>query len=250
MELLPAIDLLDGRVVRLVRGDYAEETVYDADPVAVARRFAAGGARWIHVVDLDAARTGEPRNRDAVAAVAAAMAEVGVAVESGGGVRSEAAARSLWEVGVRRVVLGTAAVEDPALVERLAALHPDGVAVGLDARAGAVAVRGWLDDSGVSIAQALVRLADAGVAAVIVTEISRDGMLSGPDIAGLGEVLDLTAIDVIASGGVASAGDVATLAALRGPRSGRALAGAIVGRAIYEGRLSVEEGVAACAASA
>ncbi|MHB8464235.1 MAG: HisA/HisF-related TIM barrel protein [Acidimicrobiales bacterium] len=250
MELLPAIDLRAGRVVRLTRGDYAEETVYGDDPVAVAHRFAAEGARWIHVVDLDAARTGEPTNRAAVAAIAAAMRAVGVAVESGGGVRSEDAAVALWDVGVQRVVLGTAAVEDPALVRRLAARRDEGsVAVGLDARSGAVAVRGWLDDSGSVIGDVLAGLADAGIAAVIVTEIDRDGTLGGPDLLGLSAVLDQTSIDVIASGGVSSAADVVALAALRGPRSGRALAGAIVGRALYEGRLSVEDGVAACAAS-
>ena len=249
MDLLPAIDLRDGRVVRLTRGDYAAETIYGDDPVAVARQFAADGARWVHVVDLDAARTGEPVNRPLIAAVAAALAELGVAVEAGGGVRTEAAARALWDVGVRRVVLGTAAVEDPALVERLASTDPEGVAVGLDARNGAVAVRGWLADSGLSVSDVLGRLAGAGVAAVIVTEIDRDGTLDGPDVTGLGAVLDHTSIAVIASGGVSSATDIKTLAHLRGPVSGRALAGAIAGRAIYEGRMTVGEGVAACAAS-
>ncbi len=250
MELLPAIDLRGGRCVRLSRGDYAQETVYGDDPVAVALGFLDAGARWVHVVDLDAARTGRPVNRPAVAAIARAVGGRGGSVQAGGGVRSEEAAEALWAAGVRRVVLGTAAVEDPDLVGRLASARPGGVAVGLDSRSGEVAVRGWLAGSGVGVDEVLARLEGAGVAAVIVTDIGRDGMLTGPDTDGLGAVLDASAVDVVASGGVASADDLRVLAALRGPRSGRRLAGAIVGRAIYEGRLSVAEGVEACAASA
>jgi len=250
MDLYPAIDLRGGRCVRLRQGDYGDQTVYGDDPVAVAAGFAAAGARWIHVVDLDAARTGEPVNRRVVAAIAAAVRPAGTAVQSGGGVRSEAAASALWEEGVRRVVLGTAAVEDPALVARLAAGHPGGVAVGVDTRGGEVAVRGWVEGSGVSAADLLARLVDAGVAAIVVTDIRRDGMLAGPDLAGLGAVLDATDLAVVASGGVSSAADLSALASLRGGSGGRRLAGAIVGTALYEGRLTVEEGVAACGASA
>ena len=246
MELYPAIDLRDGRCVRLRQGDYSDETVYGDDPVAMARSFAAAGARWIHVVDLDAARTGSPENRAVVGAVAAAVAPA--QVQSGGGVRSRDAAQALWDLGVARVVLGTAAVEDPALVEALAGARPGGVAVGIDTRGGEVAVRGWVTGSGASSAEVLDRLTASGIGAVIVTEIGRDGMLSGPDLEGLSSVLDATSIDVIASGGVGAASDVAALAALRSA-GGRGLAGAIVGKAIYEGRMSVEEGIAACAAS-
>ena len=248
MDLYPAIDLRDGRCVRLRQGSYDDETVYGSDPVAVAVGFASAGARWIHVVDLDAARTGSPQNRPVVGAIAEAVAPSGVSVQSGGGVRSPDAASALWDLGVRRVVLGTAAVEDPALVTTLSSAHPGGVAVGIDTRDGEVAVRGWVAGGGLSAADLLARFADAGVTAVIVTDIGRDGMLAGPDVAGLGAVLDATDIDVIASGGVASAADIATLASMRGS-GGRGLAGAIVGKAIYEGRLSVEEGLAACAAS-
>jgi len=250
MELYPAIDLRGGRCVRLRRGDYGDETVYADDPVAVARGFVAAGARWVHVVDLDAARTGLPANRTAVAEVAAAVSTAGASVQAGGGVRSVEAAHALWDAGVRRVVVGTAAVEDPDLVATLAADRPGGVAVGLDTRDGEVAVRGWAEGSGIGIADALARLADAGAAALVVTDIGRDGMLAGPDLRGLRSVLDATDLDVIASGGVSSAADLLALAGLRGAQRGRALAGAIVGRALYEGRLTVEEGVAACAASA
>jgi phosphoribosylformimino-5-aminoimidazole carboxamide ribotide isomerase len=249
VELFPAIDLRGGRCVRLARGDYAVETVYRDDPVAVAAQFAAAGATWIHVVDLDAARTGQPANRPVVAAIAAAVMPAGVRVQSGGGVRSAESAEALWSSGVCRVVLGTAAVEDLSLVARLARAHPGGVAVGLDSRAGEVAVRGWQEGSGLTPAGVLTQLDGQGVAAVIVTEIDRDGMLAGPDVEGLAAVLAAApaGIDVIASGGVASADDVRALASL--DVGGRRLAGAIVGRAIYEGRLSVAEGVAACAAS-
>jgi len=249
VELYPAIDLRGGRCVRLRQGDYGEETVYGDDPVAIALAFVAAGARWVHVVDLDAARTGHPVNRAVVGEVAAAVSAAGAFVQAGGGVRSVAAAHALWDTGVRRVVVGTAAIEDPGLVATLVAARPGGVALGLDTRDGEVAVRGWAQGSGIGIADALARLEEAGVAALVVTDIGRDGMLGGPDLRGLRSVLDGTDLDVIASGGVSSAADVLALAGLRGPQLGRALAGAIVGRALYEGRLTVEEGVAACAAS-
>ena len=234
MELFPAIDLLDGRAVRLYQGDYDRETIYNDDPVEQARLFAAEGARWIHVVDLDAARSGTPRNRDVIAAIVDA---VDVPVQTGGGVRNDAAADALFEAGVTRVVLGTAALEDPALVRRLASRVP--VAVGLDARGREVAVRGWEQGSGRDLLDVAREFADAGVEALIVTEIGRDGTLSGPDIEGLGEVLDATELPVIASGGVGVLDDLRALMALRS--GGRALAGAIVGRAIYEGAFTVSQ---------
>lgn len=249
MDLYPAIDILGGRCVRLRQGDYAQETVYDDDPVAIAAAFVAAGARWVHVVDLDAARTGEPVNRQVIARIAEVAGE-SVRVQTGGGIRSVAAAEALWAVGVDRVVLGTAAIEQPDLVGALAGANSDRVAVGLDTRGGEVAVRGWVAGSGVSARDVLARLVGAGVAAVVVTDIGRDGMLAGPDVDGLQAVLDATDIEVIASGGVSSLGDLSTLAGLRGPTSGRPLSGAIVGKAIYEGRLTVGEAVAACAAFA
>ena len=239
MDLYPAIDLRDGRCVRLYQGDYARETVYGADPVAQARAFAAEGAPWIHVVDLDAARTGDPRNRELVAAVAAA---VDVPVQSGGGVRDDAAADALLESGVRRVVVGTAALERPDWVRSLADRHPGRVAVGLDARDRDVAVRGWVRRSGHDLVDVARRFEDAGVVALVVTEIGRDGTLSGPALGQLAAVLGATGVDVIASGGVGSLADLQTLSMLE--VDGRRLAGTIVGRALYEGDFRICDAIA------
>ncbi len=237
MELFPAIDLLDGRAVRLYQGDYARETVYNDDPVAQAVAFATAGARWIHVVDLDAARTGTPRNREVIAAICDA---VDVPIQTGGGVRSEDAAEALFDAGVARVVLGTAALEDPDLVRRLASRHA--VAVGLDARGREVAVRGWEEGSGKDLLDVARGFADAGVEALIVTEIGRDGTLEGPDLHGLGEVLESTELPVIASGGVGSLADLVALQSLRSV--GRRLSGVIVGRALYEGAFTLGDALA------
>lgn len=244
MDLFPAIDLRDGKCVRLLQGDYARETVYGGDPVAMAKEFEAAGAPWIHVVDLDAARTGRPENRDVVAAIAAA---VSVPVQTGGGVRDEFSAEALLGAGVRRVVIGTAALEQPQLVRRLAGRHPGRIVVGLDGRSGEAALRGWTEGSGVTILDAVGRFEDVGVAAFVVTDIARDGMLQGPDVEGLASVLACTTVDVVASGGVGSLDDLRTLAGVE--VDGRRLAGAIVGKAIYEGVFAVEEAVAACAPS-
>ena len=235
-ELYPAIDLRGGRAVRLLRGDYAAETVYSDDPVAVARSFDAAGAGWIHVVDLDAARSGEAGNLDLVAAVARSVT---CRVETGGGVRSVEAAERLIEAGVARVVVGTAAVERPELVTGLAVRFPGQVAVGLDARGRQVAVKGWTETTGADLVDLAKRFEGEGVAALIVTEIGRDGTMAGPDLDQLAAVLDATGIDVVASGGVGTLDDVRALAELRA--GGRSLAGVIVGRAIYEGRFTVEE---------
>jgi phosphoribosylformimino-5-aminoimidazole carboxamide ribotide isomerase len=242
VDLYPAIDLLDGRCVRLYQGDYDRETVYGDDPVAQALAFQAEGAPWVHVVDLDAARTGEPRTREVVAAIAGAL---DVPVQTGGGIRDEAAADALFDAGVARVVLGTAALEDPDLVRRLAARRP--VAVGLDARGRDVAVRGWLEGSGADLLDLAAAFADAGVAALVVTEISRDGTLGGPDLDGLASVLAATPIPVIASGGVGTLDDLRALAEL--DAAGRTLSGAIVGRAVYEGAFTVTDAVSAVSGS-
>lgn len=238
MDLYPAIDLRAGRCVRLWQGDYGKETVYGEDPVAQARSFAEAGAPWIHVVDLDAARTGEPVNRPLVAAIAAA---VDVPVQSGGGVRTEEAAGALVDAGVARVVIGTAALEDPALVRRLAKRFP--VAVGLDARGDDVAVRGWTEGSGRAPAEVAASFADAGVAALVVTEIARDGTLAGPDLEGLAAILAASDVDVVASGGVGTLEHLHSLATLE--VGGRRLAGAILGRALYEGTVELGAGLTA-----
>ena len=244
MELYPAIDLRGGRCVRLYQGDYGAETVYGDDPVAQAAGFAAAGASWIHMVDLDAARTGEPVNRDAITAVARA---VDVRIQAGGGVRDEAAAAALVDAGVARVVLGTAAMADPELVARLASRHPGRVVVGLDTRDGEVAVRGWTEGAGLHLLDAVRRFEGMGVAALVVTEIGRDGTLAGPDLDGLASVLAVSTIDVIASGGVGSLDDLAALSAVA--VDGRRLAGAIVGKALYERSFTVEDALTALASN-
>lgn len=237
MDLYPAIDLLEGRCVRLEQGDYGRQTRYGEDPVAQAELFAAAGVPWIHVVDLDAARSGVAVNRDVIASIAAA---VDVPVQAGGGVRDEAAADALFESGVARVVIGTAALRDPNLVRRMALRHP--VAVGLDARGGEVAVEGWTESSGQSVLDVAARFEDAGVEALVVTDIGRDGMLVGPDIEGLGAMLEATRLDLIASGGVGRLGDLRALARLRS--GDRRLAGVICGRAIYVEAFTVREALA------
>jgi phosphoribosylformimino-5-aminoimidazole carboxamide ribotide isomerase len=230
--LYPAIDLRGGRVVRLHQGDFDQETVYDDDPIAVARSFEGAGASWIHVVDLDAARrTGS--NRDVVVAIAGA---VSVPVQSGGGVRDA----SLLDAGVARVVVGSAAVEDPELVRGLAGAYPDRVAVGLDHWDGEVRVRGWQEGSGRRLLEVAAELALPGVAAFIVTDISRDATLVGPDLDGLDQLRQATTVPVIASGGVGSLDDLIALREL-------GVAGVIVGKALYEGRFGLNEAVLTCA---
>lgn len=187
MELFCAVDIRGGRCVRLRQGDYNTETVYNEDPVAVAAELATAGADWIHVVDLDGARSGKPENASTVAAIASA---VNVPVQAGGGVRDATTAEAWFAAGVERLVLGTVALRDPQLVRMLARSHR--IAVGLDARGREVATDGWLKPSGRSVLEVARSFADAGVDALVVTDITRDGMLGGPDLAGLTEVLDAT----------------------------------------------------------
>jgi phosphoribosylformimino-5-aminoimidazole carboxamide ribotide isomerase len=236
MQLFPAIDLRGGRCVRLYQGDYGRETVYGDDPVAQARAFADAGAPWVHVVDLDAARTGEPVNRPVIAAIAAA---VEVPVQVGGGVRDVAAADALFDAGVERVVVGTAALEDPAFVRTLAARRR--VAVGLDVNGREVAVRGWIEGSGRTLDDVAAEFADAGVDALVVTQIARDGTLEGPDLDLYRELLASTPLEVVASGGVGTRAHLLALASLA--EHGRGLAGVIVGRALYEGRFTIHEAI-------
>lgn len=242
-DLYPAIDLRGGRCVRLMQGDYGRETVYGDDPVAQALAFAEAGARWIHVVDLDAARSGDPVNRPVVAAIAAA---VPVPVQTGGGVRSVDAARALFDAGVTRVVIGTAAVEDPGLAERLTSAGHR-VAIGLDGRNGRIATHGWETETDLEVVEMARRFGDIGVEAVVVTEIARDGTMQGPDVEGLSAVLAGSAVDVIASGGVGTIDHIRDLVSVEVAVEGRSrrLAGVIVGRAIYEGAIRLDEAVAA-----
>ncbi len=250
MELLAAVDLRGGRAVRLTQGDFDRQDDH-GDPVAVATRFVAGGARWLHVVDLDAARLGVPVQRETVVAIAR---QAGVPVQTGGGVRGPADVDELLAAGLARVVLGTAALDDPGLLRRCAERHPGRVALGLDYRRGATgtleaAARGWVQGSGRTVGEMLEAAADVPLGAVVATGIAHDGTLAGPDLPGLAEVLAVTALPVVASGGVGTLEDLAALAALRDRRSGRALAGVVVGKALVENRFSVAEGVSACAAS-
>jgi phosphoribosylformimino-5-aminoimidazole carboxamide ribotide isomerase len=241
-ELYPSIDIRDGKVVRLLRGDFDAETIYRDDPVAVAREFEAAGARWIHVVDLDASRTGEPVNVGAIGAICTA---VHCKVQTGGGVRTVEAAGNLLHAGIARVVVGTAAVERPELVDELCTVHPGHVAVGLDARGRDVAVQGWTEASGGDLVDLAHRFETSGVSALVVTQIHVDGTLEGPDVATLELMLSATAVPVIASGGVGTLDDIRLLAAME--VGGRRLAGVIVGRAIYEGRLTVRDALEAVA---
>jgi phosphoribosylformimino-5-aminoimidazole carboxamide ribotide isomerase len=245
MDLYPSIDLRDGRCVRLTQGDFERETVYGEDPVGQARVFADAGTPWIHVVDLDAARTGEPVNRPIVAAIAGS---VGTPVQVGGGVRDEAAATALLDAGVSRVVIGTAALEHPDLVDRLAGRWPGRVALGLDVRGSEVAVRGWVEGSGRRLLDVVRDFEDSGVASVIVTQIEVDGVGAGPDLTTYTELLAETELDVIASGGVGSLDDLRDLAAL--DVEGRELAGVIVGRALYDGSFSIDDALAAATGTA
>jgi phosphoribosylformimino-5-aminoimidazole carboxamide ribotide isomerase len=244
VELYPAIDLRGGRVVQLQQGDYARETFYGDDPVAVAQRFEAAGARWIHVVDLDAARSGRATNRDIITAI---CARVTCKVQTGGGIRDARTAEILLEAGVERVIVGTAAVERPELVDELTLRFADRVAVGLDARGSDVATHGWETATGLDLVEAARRFDRPGVGALVVTEIGRDGMLEGPDVDQLETVVHAVRTPVIASGGVSSLEDLRALAML--DANGRRLAGAITGTALYEGRFTVEEAIAACSQS-
>lgn len=230
MILYPAIDLLDGEVVRLRQGEYGDSTVYGTDPVEVARGFVEAGATWVHMVDLDAARSGRAHNRGLIGAVAAALADR-ASLQVGGGVRTVEDARELRDAGVARVVMGSAAVNDPSLVERVAGVVQ--VAVGLDHRAGNIATHGWTESSGRMVPDVLADYPSAS--AFVITDISRDGMLVGPDVEGLVAAAAATGVPVIASGGVGTLAHLRELAAL--PQLG----GVIVGKAIYENRFTVAE---------
>jgi phosphoribosylformimino-5-aminoimidazole carboxamide ribotide isomerase len=238
MDLLPAIDLRAGRCVRLRQGDYSEETVYGDDPVAQALDFARAGARWVHVVDLDAALSGAPLNRPVIAAVTSALAGQGVLTQTGGGVRSVDDAVALAAAGVRRVVLGTAGVADPGLVDAVAERAGVLVALGLDVRGREVSVKGWTEGAG-GLTEVLARFAGRPVDSLVVTQIAVDGTGHGPDLELYEELLADGHANLIASGGVGSNEHVQAQAEL-------GVAGVIVGKALYEGTVDL---VAALAVS-
>jgi phosphoribosylformimino-5-aminoimidazole carboxamide ribotide isomerase len=228
--LFPAIDLKNGEAVRLEQGDMARATVFHRDPAEQARTFAAQGFEYLHIVDLDGAFAGKPMN---AAAVERILAAVRIPVQLGGGIRDHATIEGWLGKGVTRVIIGTAAVRDPALVEAAARRFPGRVAVGLDARDGKVAVQGWAESSELAVLDIARRFEDAGVAAIVYTDIARDGMLKGLNIDATIALADTVSIPVIASGGLASLDDIR---ALLHPRA-KKLAGAIAGRALYDGRL-------------
>jgi len=236
MILYPAIDLKDGACVRLRRGEMAAATVFNRDPADQARRFAAAGAKWLHVVDLDGAFAGKSVNTSAVQAILSAVA---IPCQLGGGIRGQDAIDGWLAAGVARVVLGTSALKNPELVREACRRHPGRIAVGIDARGAKVAVEGWAEVSQVDSLDLAARFADAGVAAIVFTDVERDGIMEGANIAATARLAQATAIPVIASGGISGLGDLAALKAA-------GAAGAIVGRALYDGGLDLTEALAQC----
>jgi phosphoribosylformimino-5-aminoimidazole carboxamide ribotide isomerase len=228
--LYPAIDLKDGACVRLVRGEMATAIVFNGDPVAQARQFANAGFEWLHIVDLNGAFAGYSVNGEAVAAIRDA---VGLHIQLGGGIRDRSAIEHWLGLGIDRVVLGTAALRDPELVRRAAADHPGEIAVGIDARCGRVAIAGWAETTEIGVVELARRFEDCGIAAIIHTDIARDGALAGVDAAAIADLARRVRIPVIASGGVASLADIAALKA----REMDGIAGIICGRAFYDGRI-------------
>jgi phosphoribosylformimino-5-aminoimidazole carboxamide ribotide isomerase len=238
--LYPAIDIRDGHAVRLVEGDYARETTYDADPVDAALRWAAEGAQYLHVVDLDGAKAGEPQNLDAIHRIADA---VPFPIQVGGGLRDEKCVANVLRAGAERVVIGTAALRDPAFLERMIDHHGDRVVVSVDSREGKVSLAGWTEESGVDVAEAVSSLSERGVGHFLCTAIEVDGTMAGPALGELERIAAVTSAWVIASGGVGTIADLEALAEL-GAKTPN-LEGAIVGRALYERRFTVADGIAA-----
>jgi len=238
MDVIPAIDLLAGRCVRLYQGDYAQSEVFDENPAAVARQWAEQGATRLHLVDLDGAKAGQPMNQAAIAEIRQA---VDLPVQVGGGLRDRESVADLLSLGVRQVILGTVAVEQPALVESLCREFPGQIIVGIDARAGKVATRGWLETSEVEAIPLAQQMAQFGAAAIIYTDIYRDGTLQGPNREALRELAEAVTIPVIASGGVSSVTDLLNLLSLEPV----GVTGAIVGRALYTGQVSLKEAIRA-----
>ncbi len=238
MILYPAIDLKDGQCVRLLHGDMDQATVFNASPADQAAQFMRAGFEWLHVVDLNGAIEGRPVNADAVGEI---MRAVSIPVQLGGGIRTRAQIEHWIEAGISRVILGTVAVKDPDLVRRAAADFPEQIAVAIDIRDGMVAVEGWVGASDLDAVTLAKRFEDAGVAALIVTDIGRDGALTGVNVEAVGAVADAVNIPVIASGGFASVVDIRNLKA----RPGVAIAGAVLGRALYNGDINPAEVLAA-----
>lgn len=238
MDVIPAIDLLEGRCVRLFQGDYGRAQVFDENPVAVARRWEAEGATRLHLVDLDGAKAGKPENWQAIEAIARA---VSIPVQVGGGLRDADRVSALFDLGVRSAILGTVAVENPDLVGQLSAKFPGQIIVGIDAREGKVATRGWLETSEVMAVDLAKQMEEMGAAAIIYTDIKRDGTLQGPNLDALRELASAIDTPVIASGGVSAVSDLLSLLGL----VPAGVSGVIVGKALYTGDVSLERAIRA-----
>jgi phosphoribosylformimino-5-aminoimidazole carboxamide ribotide isomerase len=237
MILYPAIDLKEGRCVRLIRGDMEQATVFNDDPAAQAASFVDAGASWLHLVDLDGAFAGEPVNAKAVQSI---VNEVDIPIQLGGGIRTLQTIEDWLSYGVMRVILGTVAVKDPGLVVEACRKFPGQIAVGIDARGGRVAVEGWAEETDIQAVDLALKFADAGVDAIIYTDIDRDGVLQGANIPATAELARAVSIPVIASGGVS------TLIDIRGLIAEKKIAGAIIGRALYDGRIDLAEALRLC----
>jgi phosphoribosylformimino-5-aminoimidazole carboxamide ribotide isomerase len=233
VQIIPAIDIRDGRCVRLRQGDYAQETVFGDDPAAAAQRWVSEGATLLHLVDLDGARAGRLVNTQAIRRIVQAA---GVPCQLGGGLRSDADLDAAWELGLTRLVVGTQALKEPDWFTRMSQLYPNKLLLGLDARDGKVATEGWLETSSCPATVLAQRFAELPLAGLIYTDISRDGMLTGPNLTAQREMAEAVRLPVIASGGVATLKDIRNLAELP-------LAGCIVGRSIYEGTLNLAEAI-------
>ena len=233
--IFPAIDIVDGKCVRLYQGDYSKEKIYNSDPVDQALQFQENGAQWVHIVDLDAARSGDLKNQTIIASIAQS---VDIPIQVGGGIRSVDTAQTLFDAGVDRVVLGTAAVEQPELLEVLAN-KGFRIAVGIDGKDGYVATRGWQIATELKVTELASRFESSGAEVAIVTEIQKDGTLEGPDLQGLSEMLAETSLPIIASGGLSSLQDLKDLMQLQ--NVDRKLSGVITGKALYEGTMNLPE---------
>ncbi len=239
MQIWPAIDLRGGKCVRLRQGDYARETIFGDDPAAMAHRFVEQGAEYLHLVDLDGAKTGRPEN---LAAVRAILAAVSIPCELGGGVRDEETIATLLDAGLSRVVIGTRALREPAWFRAMCRKYPERLAIGIDARDGRVATDGWLETSATLAVDLARQFEGEPIAALIYTDIATDGMLAGPNVGAMREMREAVTLPVIASGGVTTGEDVANLAAA-------GVAGCIVGRALYEGTLTLADALQAARAA-
>ncbi|HEV3144245.1 MAG TPA: 1-(5-phosphoribosyl)-5-[(5-phosphoribosylamino)methylideneamino]imidazole-4-carboxamide isomerase [Gemmataceae bacterium] len=231
MQIFPAIDLRGGYCVRLRQGDYSQETIFDSDPVAVAQRWEAHGAAGLHLIDLDGAKLGEPANRECIRKIRAA---VGIPCQVGGGLRDDSHIEEVLGWGVERVILGTRALQDPLWLRSACERHPGKIVLGLDSRSGRVATHGWLETSPQSVIEVARRAASWPLASIVYTDILKDGMLEGPNFAALAELRSAVRTPVIASGGITTLDDIRALKVLD-------LAGCVIGRALYEGRLDLAE---------